>query len=295
MARPMPRPAPVTSATVPVRSRSALTRPPGTVRLPATRRASRGPRPAPPSPAARCAARGRSSTLPGPTSRNESYPASHRAVTACVKRTGATSCRDSSSTNSSRSKRRLQTEKNAGSGVAHSVASSSARSGAWALAMSGEWKAPLTASGHDALGAGRRGGLRRAPPGRPCVPLTTTWPGLLKLAGQTPSTPAHSSSTTSSSRPEDGSHAARVGLGRAPASPRRAGARGAGRRRSDTAPVATSAEYSPRLWPMATVEAQAVAAQDAEDADGVGQQRRLRDVGARQQLRGALAHMPSRS
>jgi DNA-directed RNA polymerase specialized sigma24 family protein len=47
---------------------------------------------------------------------------------------------------SSLSKRTVQPEKKAGSGVCHSVRSNSSRSGSSALWTSGEWKAPLTGS-----------------------------------------------------------------------------------------------------------------------------------------------------
>ena len=83
------------------------------------------------------------------------------------------------------------------------------------------------------------------------MPLTTTWPGQLKFAGQRPSCSAQSASTTASSSPMTA--AMPPGLASAARSiswPRRRTMRSASAK--STAPVATSAENSPRLCPIAT-------------------------------------------
>ncbi len=51
-----------------------------------------------------------------------------------------------------------------------------------------------------------------------------------------------------------------------------------------SAPVATSAVYSPRLWPSATSKTQAAVPQHAQGGHRVRQQRRLGDLGARELL-----------
>ena len=187
-------------------------------------------------------------TLPGPISTKVVTPSSTRRCTLCRQRTGLTSWADSNFAQSSGSSwPRASMLAMTGTSGERSVASAMAlRRASRAGAMNGVWNAPPTGSGMTFLAPSSLAAAdaRPTPSGDPAM---TTWPGALKLATHaSPSARRQATSQSSSSRP---STAAIVpGLSSAAAcmaSPRSTTVRTPSS--NDSAPVAVSAEYSPRL------------------------------------------------
>ena len=133
----------------------------------------------------------------------------------------------------------------------------------------------------------------RPPPSRPAI---TTWPGALKLTASTPRLRGLGARRAHRVVVERRGSPPSRPCPRAPppASPARESAPAAGRRANASAPAATSAVYSPRLWPATTAGVGAARrAPRAPDRDAGGQHHRLRVDRQVERLRGPFVDAAS--